>query len=261
MQQRRVSPRLAVIAAALAVAVCSSCSALTAGGSNETLPPLVPGNSGPPAIQIPPVGPDGQPVLNTQGSTTTVVDTGAPVVGDADDSNPLSVAARFLAAVAADDQATGTDLEIDGRSPAVFDWATTAYQQYTELTGAGSWGAPTCAEPDEATVRCSWLQTDAAPTLVLVQDGSAWRVSHPAFSIGDGQPGSAGTGCIVGSSSVNFRGGPGTSWPRFTQIDPGTCSISVFDRLESDPIEGDQWRLIESDGQRGWVVDRVIEIQ
>lgn len=260
MQQRRAHGRIAPLVAGLAIATCTSCSTLTEGSSNETLPPLVPGNTGPPVTQVAAIGPDGQPVVNTQGSTTTIA-AGDPAVVEADDSNPVSVAARFLTAVATNDPATGTALETADRSPTVFDWARIAFQQYTELAGAGSWGAPTCAEPAGTTVQCSWLQTDAAPTLQLVQDGATWRVSHPAFSIGDAEPATAGTGCIVGSSTVNFRGGPGTSWPRFTQIDPGACSIAVLDRIENDPIEGDQWRLIEFNGQRGWVVNRVIQIQ
>lgn len=261
MHESGTSRRRALLVAAVAITACASCSTFTAGSSNETLPPLVPGNTGPPVTQLPAVGPDGQPVVNTQGSTTTIVGSGAAAAEEADDASPLSVAARFLAAVASDDAATATSLEMADRSPTVFDWGRQAFQQYTELTGAGSWGEPTCAEPTGTTVQCSWLQTDAAPTLLLVQEGSAWRVSHPAFSIGEGQPTTAGTGCIVGSINVNFRGGPGTSWPRFSQIDPGSCSITVLDRLESDPIEGDEWRLIEFNGQRGWVVDRVIQIQ
>jgi len=250
-----------VVAVVAVVGLGASCSSLTAGSSNETLPPLVPGNTGAPVTQLPALGADGQPVVNTQGSTTTIVGAAGAAAGEADDANPLSVAARFLAAVASDDPATATALEMADRSPTVFDWGRQAFQQYTELAGAGSWGEPMCGEPAGTSVRCSWLQTDAAPTLLLVQDGATWRVSHPAFSSGADQPATAGTGCILGSITVNFRGGPGTSWPRFGQIDPGTCSITVFDRLENDPLEGDQWRMIEFNGQRGWVVDRVIQIQ
>jgi uncharacterized protein YraI len=59
---------------------------------------------------------------------------------------------------------------------------------------------------------------------------------------------------------VNFRGGPGTSWPRFAQISPGTCSVTVFDAVESDPVAGDEWRYVEFEGQRGWIVDRVLQM-
>jgi len=238
--------------------LAAGCSAITEGGANDTLPPLATANAA--TTQAPALGPDGQPVVNTQGPTTIGVAAGGdPADLDADDADPLSVAARFLGAVAVDDQATATPLESADRSPSVFEWARTTYGQYTQLAGASSWGQPSCAEPQGTVVQCSWLQTDAAPTLVLVQDGSNWRVSHPAFSLGDAEPASAGSACVDGSSSVNFRGGPGTSWPRFTQIAPGTCSITVFERTESDPIEGDLWRYIEADGQRGWVVDRVLQ--
>ena len=246
------------VPAALVLVACSACSGLTAGGSNETLPPLVPGNTGPPVTQLQAVGPDGNPVVNTQGTTTTVAGGESPGSVATDDANPVSVAARFLTAVASNDAAGATALEMPDRKPTVFEWARGAYQQYTQLAGAGSWGAPTCAEPAGSTVQCSWLQTDAAPTLLLLKDGDTWRVSHPVFTRA-GEPAAVGSGCIVGSDHVNFRGGPGTSWPRFAQINPGTCG-TVFDAVENDPIEGDQWRYVEFNGQRGWVVDRVVQM-
>lgn len=245
--------------AGLALVLCAACSGITASGSDDTLPPLVPGNTGPPVTQGGAIGPDGLPVVNTQGATTTLLITQDPSTIEADDTNPLSVAARFLAAVETNDSGVATPLEMGDRSPTVFDWARTAYAQYTQLAGAESWGDPTCSEPAGTVVSCAWLNTDAAPTLVLVQDGSNWRVSHPSFTLA-GEPAAAGTGSVVGSVTVNFRGGPGTSWPRFTQIPPGTGSVTVFDVVENDPIEGDTWRYIEVDGQRGWVVDRVVQI-
>ena len=244
--------------ALVTIGLCSACAGLVADSSNETLPPLVPGNTAPVVTQVQAVGADGNPVVNTQGSTTTVV-AQDPSALEADDTNPASVAARFLAAVGINDAASAAALEMPDRRPTVFEWARGAYQQYTQVAGAAAWGTPTCAEPSGSTVQCSWLQTDAAPTLQLVMDGTDWRVSHPVFSRG-GEPTSVGTGCVVGSSNVNFRGGPGTSWPRFAQINPGACSVTVFDAVESDPVEGDQWRYVEFNGQRGWIVDRVIQM-
>lgn len=259
MQQPRTLRCLAALPAGLALVLCVACAGITEGGSDDTLPPLVPGNTGPPVTQGGAIGPDGQPVVNTQGSTTTAAISQDPSAIEADDANPASVATRFLAAVESDDSAVGTPLALADRDPTVFDWARGAYQQYTQLAGADSWGDPTCSEPGGATVSCSWLTTDAAPTLMLVQEGSNWRVSHPVFTLA-GEPAAAGSGCVVGGDSVNFRGGPGTSWPRFTQLAPNTCQVTVFDAVENDPIEGQSWRYIEVNGQRGWVVDRVVEI-
>jgi hypothetical protein len=238
------------------IGLCSACAGLVADSSNETLPPLVPGNTAPVVTQAQAVGADGNPVVNTQGATTTVV-AQDPASLDADDTNPASVAARFLAAVGGNDPTTGSALEMPERNPTVFVWARGAYEQYTQVAGAAAWGTPTCGESSGSTVQCSWLQTDAPPALVLVLEGSDWRVSHPAFTR-SGEPTPAGRGCVVGSSSVNVRGGPGPGWPRFTQIKPGTCSITLFDPVENEPIEG-AWRYIEVDGQRGWIVDRVIQ--
>lgn len=259
MHQRRAPRRRAAVPACVALLLCAGCATLTDSGSNDTLPPLVPGNNGPPVTQGGAIGPDGQPVVNTQGSTTTLATTQDPGAIEADDANPASVAARFLAAAETNVPDAAAALEMSERSPTVFQWARGAYEQYTQLAGADSWGAPTCSEPAGATVSCAWLNTDAAPTLLLVQEGDTWRVSHPVFTLA-AEPGAAGTGCVVGNDNVNFRGGPGTSWPRFTQIPPSTCQITVFDRVENDPIEGDTWRFIEVNGQRGWVVDRVVQI-
>ena len=259
MHQPRTIRCLAALPAGLALVLCVACAGIPESGSDETLPPLVPGNTGPPVTQGGAIGPDGQPVVNTQGSTTTLVISQDPSSIEADDANPVSVAARFLAAVETNDSAVATPLEMGDRSPTVFDWARGAFEQYTQLAGAESWGDPTCSEPAGGAAACSWLNTDAAPTLVLVQEGPNWRVSHPAFTLA-GDPAVAATGRIVGSDTVNFRGGPGTSWPRFTQLPPGTGSVTVFDAVENDPIEGDTWRYIEVNGQRGWVVDRVVQI-
>ena len=245
------------LAALVTIGLCSACAGLVADSSNETLPPLVPGNTAPPVTQAQAVGADGNPVVNTQGATTTVV-AQDPSQLEADDANPASVASRFLAAVSGNDATTGLALEMPERNPTVFDWARAAYQQYTQVAGAAAWGAPTCGEPSGSTVQCSWLQTDAAPSLVLVMEGADWRVSHPVFNLA-GEPASVGTGCVVGSSNVNFRGGPSTGWPRFAQINPGACSVTVFDAVEADPVEGDDWRYVEFNGQRGWIVDRVLQ--
>ncbi|MDF2731922.1 MAG: hypothetical protein K0S92_552, partial [Desertimonas sp.] len=109
------------------VAVCTligaACGDLTASGSNETLAPLVPDRPGPPVTQVAAVGPDGNVVVNTQGSTTTLPREQAPAELSADDTDALSVAARFLAAASSGDQATAATLEVAGRSPTVFEWA------------------------------------------------------------------------------------------------------------------------------------------
>jgi hypothetical protein len=209
--------------------------------------------------QVAAVGPDGNPVLNTQGSTTTVPIQQDPATLESDDANPLSVAARFLSAAAAGDQATAQVLEAAGREPTSAAWAQGAFAQYTQIAGAQAWGEPSCAEPVGATVVCSWLQTDAPPTLVLVQEDGVWRVSNPLFNVA-GEPPVAGTGCVGGSNNVNFRGGPGTDWPRFTQLAPGTCDVTVFDAVQTDPSNGDRWRMIEANGQRGWIIERVLNI-
>lgn len=257
---RRWVPRGVVRAlAGLALVAGGGCADLIQSGGNETLPPLVPSNTAPLVTVPPAVGPDGVPVVNTQGTTTTAVAAGPATVAT-DDADPTSVATRFLAAVASGDPAVAAPLEMANRSPTVFAWAENAYEQYTQLAGAQSWGVPTCSEPAGETSQCAWLQTDAAPTLQLVLEGDEWRVSHPVFT-GPSEPATTGSGCIVGSIRVNFRGGPGTSWPRFSQLSPGTCGVTVFDATESDPSQGDSWRYIEADGQRGWVVDRVLRMQ
>ena len=101
----------------------------------------------------------------------------------ADDSDALSVAARFLAAAASGDDAAATGLEIAGRSPTVFEWARGAFAEYTQVAGAEAWGEPTCEDPAGPTIACSWLQTETPPTLILVQQDGNWVVSHPLFNV------------------------------------------------------------------------------
>jgi hypothetical protein len=250
-----------VLAATLvsALVVAAGCADLTAGGSNETLAPLNPDRTGPPITQVAAVGPDGVPVVNTQGSTTTLPRGQGPAEIAADDTNAVSVAARFLDAAASGDPATATPLEAAGRSPTVFDWASAAFAEYTQVAGAEAWGEPACADPAGPTIACSWLQTETPPTLILVQQDGNWLVSHPAFNV-TAQPQVAGNGCIVGSANVNVRGGPGTNWPRFDQIAPGTCSVPILDAVHTDAGTGDRWRMIEVNGHRGWIIERVIDM-
>ena len=115
----------------------------------------------------------------------------------------------------------------------MFEWASAAFAEYTQVAGAQAWGEPTCADPAGPTIACSWLQTETPPTLILVQQNSNWLVSHPLFNVA-APPQAAGTGCIVGSANVNVRGGPGTNWPRFDQIAPGTCSVPILDAVHTD---------------------------
>jgi uncharacterized protein YraI len=73
------------------------------------------------------------------------------------------------------------------------------------------------------------------------------------------EPQPAGSACVEGSANVNVRGGPGTNWPRIAQVSPGTCSVPIFDAVHTDAGSGDRWRMIELDGQRAWIIDRVIQ--
>ena len=168
----------------------------------------MPDRPGPPVTQVAAVGPDGNVVVNTQGSTTTLPREQAPAELSADDTDALSVAARFLAAASSGDQATAATLEVAGRSPTVFEWANAAFAEYTQVAGAQAWGEPTCADPAGPTISCSWLQTETPPTLILVQQDGNWLVSHPMFNVA-AAPQNVGTGCIVGSASVNVRGRSG----------------------------------------------------
>ena len=148
----------------------------------------------------------------------------------------------------------------------MYEWAHDAYITYTQAAGAGVWGQPTCADPvgtapAPITSTCTWLSTPDAPTLVLVQDGGTWQVSHAALTPSGAEPPVLGTGCILGNDNVNFRGGPGQDWPRFSRIPIHSCDVTVFDATESAPATGDQWRFVEYGGQRGWIVDRAIRVQ
>lgn len=254
MQRVTATRVLAVAGLGLSIVGIAACSTLTEGRSNETLPPLTaPGPTVPPITQ--------SPVANTQGpvaATTTAAP--APVVDD--DTNAQSVAARFLAAVAAGDQGAAQALEAAGRRPSVTQWAAAQYDQYTQAAGPAAWGTPTCDEPAGTTAMCSWLTLPQVPTLMLELDGTDWRVSHGVFNSESTAAATAtGTACVVGNEAVNYRGGPGRDWSNFTQIPPGSCDVTVFDATETEQSTGDTWRMIERAGERGWVIERVLRFQ
>jgi hypothetical protein len=248
MQDRR---RDQLAAGALAVAAmlgAAACGAITEGGASQTLAPLPPPGQG---VSI---------TLATVAPALTAAPTLAPgETAPADDTNPASVVGRFLAAAATGNAAAGAELVVGDTEPATFDWAAATYASTVDVAGAGAWGTPQCTDPAGATVTCTWLQNDPNTSLVLVPDGTAWRVSHPLTVPPAGEPAVAGSGCVVGDLAVNMRGGPSKSWPRFVQVSPGTCGVTVFDVLVDDP-DG-PWRYIELDGQRGWIVDRVLNLQ
>lgn len=239
---------VAAVAVVMAAAGVAGCGAITEGGANQTLAPLPP---------------PGQGVSITMGTVAPVPTTPPPLVPGAtlaaDDSLPASVAGRFLAAAATGDAAVGTGLEAGSTEPSTFEWAAATYESTVDVAGAGAWGGPNCTDPVGPTVTCSWLQNDPNTSLVLVADGPVWRVSHPLTVPPAGEPAVAGTGCVVGDLDVNMRGGPSKSWPRFTQLPPGTCQVTAYDVLVDD-ADG-PWRFIEVDGTRGWIVDRVLHLQ
>jgi hypothetical protein len=173
-----------------------------------------------------------------------------------DDADPLSVASRFLNAAATGDSATGNSLQVGGMSPDTFEWAMATYQSTVDVAGATAWGGPTCVAPEGTSVRCTWLGNDPGTSLVLVQDGTTWRVSHPLSIPSAAAPAPIGAGCIVGDVAVNLRGGPAKTWPRFTQVPPGTCDLKILD-LTSTDSEG-VWRLIQYGPDFGWIVERVL---
>lgn len=216
-------------------------------GARETLPPLPP--PGGVLVNKPPL-PEPQVPVVTQPTATA-----APIN---DDANPTSVAARFLAAVRDNNDGSANALVLPGRDPSVFGWARRTFDDYTSVQGADSWGAPTCTvQEDGALAACTWLAGTDEIALVLRREGDEWAVSHPRQgAVTPDTPVRTDNACIAGDDPVNFRGGPGRSWPRFTQIRAGTCGVRAFEVTQS--VDGDAWRLVEADGQQGWIVQRVL---
>lgn len=230
----------------MAILACAGCNTVTEGGANDTLAPL------PPPVQ-------GAIVTQAPLPVATPATTAAPAGTAADDdSDPTSVAARYLDAVATNNATEAAALQTGETDPDTFAWAVGTYETTVSVAGAEAWGAPACAAPSGTTATCTWMQNDPGTSLVLVSDGTSWRISHPLSVPASGLPASIGQACIVGDKGVNFRGGPGTGWPRFVQLPPGTC-MSVLDATVTDS-EGD-WRLVDADGQLGWLVERVLRFQ
>jgi hypothetical protein len=247
MDRRRRSRIDAGLVALAAIGALAGCSAITEGGANDTLAPLPPPGQGAIVTQAP------LPPAETSAATTS-----APGTVADDDSDPTSVAGRYLNAVATNNAAAAAALQTGETDPNTFTWAVATYETTVSVAGDGAWGSPSCAAPAGTTVRCTWMQNDPGTSLVLVSDGTSWRVSHPLAVPASGPPASIGQACIVGDKGVNFRGGPGTGWPRFEQLPPGTC-MSVLDATVTDS-EG-AWRLVDADGRLGWLVERVLRFQ
>jgi hypothetical protein len=233
-----------VVTAALVGSACG----FDDGSARSTLPPL------PPPVNVPITAP---PPPGRQAPTATTLAPGVTFASD--DANPASVAQRFLTAAASGDAATADALRIADRDPDVFQWAQQMHDSTVAVAGDAAWGGPACPEPAGNLVSCTWLVNDPTTSLVLVQDGATWKVSHPLMVPADDGVDGVGTACVVGDRSVRLRGGPGTNWPRFEELAPNTCGITLYASVLEGP-EG-PWRLVDVNGAKGWIVDRVLRAQ
>lgn len=161
-----------------------------------------------------------------------------------------SVAIAFLNAVAAGDAATAEALEAPGRSPSSYEWARDLYLN----GGQRAWGVPICDG-----TRCDWLEAAPAPYLVIVPSGGTWVVDHPAADnpvISNAQV--TGRACVIDTTPVNFRGGPGLEWPNFAAIPVGDCTVQTTSLVEKAASNGRPWRYVLWNGKLGWVSDLML---
>ena len=161
-----------------------------------------------------------------------------------------SVAIAFLNAVAAGDAATAEALEAPGRSPSSYEWARDLYLN----GGQRAWGVPICDG-----TRCNWLEAAPAPYLVIVPSGGTWVVDHPAADnpvISNAQV--TGRACVIDTTPLNFRGGPGLEWPNFAAIPVGDCTVQTTSLVEKAASNGRPWRYVLWNGKRGWVSDLML---
>jgi hypothetical protein len=144
-----------------------------------------------------------------------------------------SVAIAFLNAVAAGDAATAQALEAPGRSPSSYEWARDLYLK----GGQRAWGVPICDG-----TRCDWLEAAPAPYLVIVPSGGTWVIDHPAADnpvISNAQV--TGRACVIDTTPLNFRGGPGLQWPNFAAIPVGDCTVQTTPLVENAASNGCKW--------------------
>jgi hypothetical protein len=167
----------------------------------------------------------------------------------------VSVAIRFLDAAAAGNEAAGSTLEVGDAQPRAFDWAVATYESTLDVAGAEAWGRPQCSPAARGTVTCTWLANDPTTSLVLVDDGGEWRVSHPLLAP-PGDPPEVSSACVAGDDPVRVRAGPGTDWPYFQVLQPRTCDVTMLDNVTDGP--SGPWRYVTIGGTPGWIVDRVL---
>jgi hypothetical protein len=161
-----------------------------------------------------------------------------------------SVAIAFLNAVAAGDATTAESLEAPGRSPSSYEWARDLYLN----GGQRAWGVPICDG-----TRCDWLEAAPAPYLVIVPSGGTWVVDHPAADnpvISNAQV--TGRACVIDTTPLNFRGGPGLEWPNFAAIPVGDCTVQTTSLVENASSNGRPWRYVLWNGKIGWVSDLML---
>lgn len=107
--------------------------------------------------------------------------------------------------------------------------------------------------------RCYWLEGAPAPYLVIVPSGGTWVVDHPADDnpvISNAQV--TGRACVIDTTPLTFRGGPGLQWPNFDAIPVGDCTVQTTSLVENAASNGRPWRYVLWNGKIGWVSDLML---
>jgi triacylglycerol lipase len=180
-----------------------------------------------------------------------------PPSEDRIENDPESVMNAWIEAVMNGRVADAIALEVPGREPSVSAWAESNHGPEFRAWGPAFW----CRGSD-TWQSCPWLQADPAESMMVhrTADGG-WRVSHPLAFGGPDGPNPIGTACIIDTTPLNVRGGPGLNWPAFDQIPVGECGVILYDTVINAPSNGRPWRRVNWRGNEGWVSDLMIRIE
>jgi len=169
-----------------------------------------------------------------------------------------AVAQGFLAAVAQGDVALASSLELPGREPSTVAWFQNGH---TEAAAAARTPVDCFAKGDS--MWCLFLPGEPAEYLLVLApspDGASWLVSHPLWlPLDDPSPDPARLACVIDTTPLNFRGGPGTKWPNFDAIPVGDCTVMLTDAVVDAAANGKPWRYVGWNGHEGWVSDAMLQ--
>lgn len=165
-------------------------------------------------------------------------------------ATPEELTAAFSDALYADDPGAAANLPDSAAAAAAFD--------YLNPPPFGP-AAPSCFPQSGSVRECEFEASTPSLGLYLLETNGTWRIVSVGFCGDCAGPFNdedlTATFCVVDTTPLNLRIGPGTEFPVITTIPVGDCSVAGLpDRVETS-AEGRPWRVVTWGGFTGFVAD------